>query len=193
MQSNPALRASLLAAAMATSFGQSCAESVADFGGPIEVWHKPKGASEFQLIEVVPNIVPAAMRSYILRAAYAGNAQISSWFIMPFINAVDPNDAMTAANFDATWDEFVNYTEATRPAWVQEAEASQAIANSVTLAKITIGVGGGTINGIAMTSVSTKGNAGGTLAAATRFATSRAVAEGDELMFKYTMQANLPA
>lgn len=193
MKSNPTLRTSLLAAAMATTFGMAASESVADFGGPIEVWHKPKGATEFQLIEVVPNIVPAAMRSYILRAAYAGSAQLSAWYIAPFINAVDPSDALTAANFDSTLDEFTNYTEVARPTWVQDVEASQAIANATTLAKITVGVGGGTINGIVLISVNTKGSGGGTLAAATRFATTRTMAEGDELMFKYTMQANLPA
>lgn len=182
------LRQSLLAAALATAITDQV-----DLGGPIEVWHRKKGARKAALVEVIPNIVPKAMRSYILRAAYAGAAQISNWYIAPFINAVDPTDELTAANFEATLDEFTNYTELTRPAWVQEAEANQAIANSVTLAKITAGPGGGVINGIAMFSVNAKGNGGGLCAAASRFANPRPLEEGDELLFRYTMQANLPA
>lgn len=183
------LRQSLLAAALASAIAS---DQIA-LGGPIEVWHRKKGEGEARLVDLVPNIVPKAMRSYILRAAYAGAAQISSWYITPFINPVDPSDDLTAANFEATLDEFTNYTEGTRPAWVQEAEANQAIANSVTLAKITAGPGGGTINGIVLTSVNVKGNAGGLIAAATRFTGPRDLAEGDELLFRYTMQANLPA
>lgn len=183
------LRKSLLAVALASTLA---AEQV-DLGGPIEVWFKPKGATEAQLVELIPNIVPKAMRSYLLRAGYAGAAQISSWYIAPFASAVDPTDELTAANFEASLDEFTNYTEVTRPAWVQEAEANQAISNSVTLAKITCGAGGGTINGIVLTSVAAKGNAGGLIGAATRFGAPRPMAEGDELLFRYTMQANLPA
>lgn len=190
-------RAILLGALLQASLAAAAAPAEASDGfapaGAIEVWHTSKETGETSLLEVIPNIVPAAMRSYLLRAGYAGGAQISVWYIAPFINAVDPSDALTAANFNATLGEFTNYTESTRPLWAQETEASQAIVNGTTLATITIGTGGGTINGIVLASVSTKGSSAGTLAAATRFGSERAMQEGDTLQFRYTMQANLPA
>lgn len=192
--SNKSLRRSALAAALiATSGGgilmpptEIHAEQV-DLGGPIEVFHNGK------LVEIVPNIVPAAMRSYMLKAAYAGGAQTTQWYIAPFSNATDPTDTLTGTNFDANLDEFINYVELTRPAWDQEVEANQAIVNGTNLATITAGVGGGTVNGIVLISVSTKGNSGGLIAAATRFAAPRVMQETDTLGFRYTMQANLPA
>ena len=153
-------------------------------GGAYEVYHNG------ELVEIAANIVPAAARSYLLKAGVAGGAQISAWYGMPFINAVDPTDALTAANFDATLDEFTNYSEATRPAWVQEAESGQAIVNGTTLMSITIGAGADqVINGFALVSTNTKGGSGGTLLSAFRFAAERPVQEGDVLEFKYTVQA----
>lgn len=154
------------------------------------------GRGEFELyhngvlVETSRNIIPLAMRTYIVAAAYGAGAQITSWFIAPFSNAVTPADSLTAANFGATLAEFTNYTEANRPAWTPAAAANGAIENSVTLATITAGVGGGTINGIALLSVNTKGAATGTLGAATRFSSARALLEGDTLQFKYKMQLN---
>lgn len=158
----------------------------------------PGGAFEFyhngEPIEIAPNLVPAAARSYMLKAAIAGGAQISAWYGMPFINAVDPTDALTAANFEATLDEFTNYGAVTRPAWTQDVEAGQAIANGTTLMSITVGAGEGqVINGFALVSTNVKGGATGTLLAATRFAAPRQVLEGDVLEFKYTMQAQAAA
>lgn len=180
------LNRTLLATALATAIATATAEGP-EPGGFIETYLNGR------LVEITPNIVPAAMRSYLLSAGYAGAAQTTTWYIAPFENAVTPVDTLTAANFDAQLNEFTNYTEANRPQWVREPEANQAIANSVTLAKITCGAGGGTINGIALLSVNTKGAATGLLAAATRFANPRPLQEGDVLEFKYTMQMNLPA
>lgn len=143
-----------------------------------------------ELVEITPNLVPAAARSYWLKAGVAGGAQISAWFGAPFSAAVDPTSALTAANFGSTLTEFTNYGEVNRPAWTQDAEASQAIENAATLMSITIGAGGGTINGIALMSVATKGSTTGTLLAATRFAAARVVVEGDVLQFKYKLQLN---
>lgn len=141
------------------------------------------------LIEQGHNLMPSAARSYILKAAFAGYAQTSSWYVMPFINAVDPTAALTAANFDATLDEFTNYTESTRPAWTQGAEASQEIGNTASLARITCATGGGTINGVALTSVATKGSSSGLVAAAFRFTAARTLLEGDTLDFEYVVGA----
>ncbi len=153
-------------------------------GGPIEVYHNG------ELVEISPNVVPAAMRTYLAKAGYAGFAQISTWYIGAFISAVTPDSTLTAANLEATLDEFTNYDEATRPTWVQDAESAQAIVNGTTLATITIGAGGGTINGIFLTSVNTKGSAAGTVGAATRFVAPRVLLAGDTLQFRYTMQMN---
>lgn len=165
-------------------------EMVAGFipGGAYEVYHNG------ELVELAPNIVPSAARSYLLKAGVAGGAQISSWYGMPFVNGVDPTADLTAANFNATLGEFTNYSEVSRPAWVQDVEAGQAIVNGTTLMSITIGTGADqVINGFALVSTNIKGGAGGTLLAATRFAAERPVQEGDVLEFKYTMQAQAAA
>lgn len=171
-----------LLAALAMSSIPAAAEEVS-YGGPWELYHNG------ELVEIAHNIVPAAARTYLLKAGVGGGAQISAWYVMPFVNALDPTSALTGANFDATLDEFTNYVAGTRPAWAQDAEAAQAISNT-TLASITISAGGGVINGIALTSVSTKGSATGTVLSAVRFAAPRTVLEGDVLEFRYTMQAN---
>lgn len=188
--SHPSVSRAALAAALAGlavgSLQEVSAEQI-DLGGPIEVYHNG------QLVELVPNIVPAAMRSYILKAAYAGGAQYNTWYIAPFSNAVTPGDGLTAANFNSTLAEFTNYVEADRPTWAQDAEAAQAIANATTMAEITCGAGGGVVNGIVLISVPTKGSGAGLIAAATRFTNPRNLQETDTLWFRYTMQANLPA
>ena len=74
--------------------------------------------------------------------------------------------------------------------WVQDGESAQAIENTSTLMGFTIDVGGGTINGIAILSVNTKGAATGTLLSAVRFAAPRAVLAGDVLQFRYKLQYN---
>lgn len=178
-------RASLVAAALAMAAAAQ-AEGLVP-AGFYEVYQNG------QLVEIAPNLIPAEMRSYLLRAGYAGGAQITDWYVGAFSNAVDPADNLTGNTWRASLAEFVNYSEATRPLWAQDVEANQAIANATTLAKITIGAGGGTLNGIVLTSNSAKGTNGGTLGAATRFAAPRPVQEGDTLEFKYTMQLNLPA
>lgn len=185
MHNFTAHRASLVAAALALA-AQAQAEGLVP-AGFYEVYQNG------QLVEIAPNLIPAEMRSYLLRAGYAGGAQITDWHIAPFTNGVDPADNLTGSTWRASLGEFVNYSEATRPAWAQDVEANQAIANATTLATITVGAGGGTLNGIVMVSNSAKGTNGGTLAAATRFGASRPVQEGDTLQFKYIMQLNLPA
>lgn len=135
------------------------------------------------------NVVPTAALSYLLKATLAGFAQISSWYIAPFISAVTPDGTLTAANFEATLDEFVNYTQATRPAWAQDAEASQAIANAAVLATITADTGGGTVNGIVLSSVATKGAATGTIFSGIRFGGPRTMLATDTLDFRLTVGA----
>lgn len=156
-------------------------------GGAYEVYHNG------ELVEIAENLVPAAARTYLLKAGVAGGAQISTWYGMPFINAVDPTSGLTAGNFNATLAEFTNYA-GTRPTWAQDAESGQAIVNGTTLMSITVGAGADqVINGFALVSTNTKGGSGGTLLAATRFAAPRPVLEGDVLEFKYTMQAQAAA
>lgn len=174
-----------------TSVRKQCERALAAgliLGGFAEVFDR-----QGNLEEVAPNIVPAAARSYLLKAGVAGFAQTSSWYVAPWINATDPADNLTAANFEAQLDEFTNYTQANRPAWTQDAESGQAIANAGAMAEITAGVGGGVINGISLLSVATKGNGGGLLLMATRFGAQRTLVEDDSLFFRYTLQFNLPA
>lgn len=157
-------------------------------GGDLELYHNG------ELVEITPNIIPAEWRSQILRQSYAGGAQISQFYIAPFVNEVDVEqiDTLTAANWGTQLSEFIAYDETARPQWQRDAEANQQIANATTLAKITVNAAG-TIWGIVMVTNSAKGSTTGYIAAATKFGSGRGVQAGDTLEFKYTMRANLPA
>lgn len=177
------LRGAILAALALSSPAYAAGSDVAN-AGVFEVYHNG------ELVEIVPNLVPKAARSYLLRSGVALGAQIGTWYGALYINDLAPTDDLTAANFPATLDEFVNYTETARPTWAQDAEANQAIENTTTLMSFTIGTGGGTVSGIALTSVNTKDATTGTLLAATKFSAPRTVLEGDVLQFRYKLQAN---
>lgn len=157
-----------------------------DMGFDCEVFYKPRGAKRSQLIAVAPNIVPNAALTYLIKAGLAGFSQISAWYIAPFSNATTPTSSLTAANFNTTLSEFTNYVESTRQAWTQDAESGGSIVNGTTLATITIGAGGGTINGIGVMSVSTKSSTSGTCLSGIRFGDERPVQEDDELSFRLT-------
>lgn len=139
--------------------------------------------------QIDPNVVTLQGLTYALKAALAGFAQISSWYVAPFSGNVEPTTALTAANFVATQTEFTNYDEATRVAWAQDAESGQLITNDADKADFTIAAGGGTVWGAALTSASAKSAVTGTLLACSKFSNARVLLEDDVLTLEYTITA----
>jgi hypothetical protein len=72
---------------------------------------------------------------------------------------------------------------------VNDAEASQSVANNTTKATFTIDTGGGTIYGAGLLSASAKSSASGKLVCSSAFAASRVLLVADTLAIKYTITA----
>lgn len=135
------------------------------------------------------NLVVTEGRTHLLDVALSQATQNLGFYIAPF----SQNVAVAATWTGATWvglaTEFTNYTEATRQAWVEAGAAASAINNTASPALFTMGVGGGTIRGLALVSESAKGATTGVLIAAARLATDKVMSEGEELRVKYTLSA----
>lgn len=94
----------------------------------------------------------------------------------------------TGAPSDTNGDREIHgeYSEATRPAWGQDAAASQAVSNS-TAVSFSIN-GTATVTGAFLSTVNTKNNQTGTLVAAKLFTGgNKAVSNGDTLEVTYTI------
>lgn len=138
------------------------------------------------------NVITFAALSDILRVYFAQSAQPTAFYVLPFINDVEPAQSLTAATFHATMGEFTNYTESTRPTWAKDAEASQSIANATTPARFTIATGGGTVRGAALSTAQAKLANTGVIVPCARFADDRVLAAGDKLDIEYTILASDP-
>jgi hypothetical protein len=70
-------------------------------------------------LQIDPNVVPIEALDYLLKIGYKTAAgALASWYIGLFQDDVNPSDALTAANADATLNEFTAYTQTTRVQWV---------------------------------------------------------------------------
>lgn len=152
--------------------------------GKVEVEHFRDG--QFLGKYVFPNgIVDVGLVS-LLDVYFAGATQITTWYI----SLVNNSGFSAFANADtmgshAGWTEFTSYDEATRVEWDEDAAASRAITNT-TPAEFTISAAG-TLKGIFVTSVNTKGGATGTLWATAAFTSTVTVADNDVLRITYTV------
>ena len=126
----------------------------------------------------------------LLDIMFHGTTQITAWFL-GLINAsgytgLAAGDTMAS---HAGWAEFTTYSQATRPAWVEDAASSQSITNTA-LAVFSI-TGAATLKGAFLPSDSTKGGAVGTLWSTALFSTGDlAVINGDTVRLKYTLNVS---
>lgn len=126
----------------------------------------------------------------ILNSALRGEGVISAYYIAPFVADVVPPATLTAANFNSTLTEFINYDEATRPAWVSDAASTaQLLENAAAPALFTIAAGAQTeIRGAVLHSSNSKsGNVGTIIAAAKAPAAFLNLADGFEVKIKYRL------
>lgn len=136
------------------------------------------------------NTVMLAARNDVLNVYFRGAAATSSRFIAPFSNNVVPAETLTAANFNSTQTEFTNYTEATRPAWTTNGNATaQVLSNSAAPASYTFDTGGGTVYGAGLLTVATKGATTGLLVSAGMFDDPVTLNAGGVLNIRYDFEA----
>lgn len=138
------------------------------------------------------NLVVNEGLNYFLSVALAQGVQIANFYVAPYSGAYTPVATLNAASFNTNATEFTNYTETTRPLWVEGSVASQVVNNNSTPALITISNGGvTTVSGAALISESTKNSSAGTLISCVRFSAARTgLTQNDELRFKYQIAAS---
>lgn len=132
------------------------------------------------------NLVVNQGLNHVLDVALHGVAAVNPWYVAIFEGNYVPLATDTAATIVAAATECTAYTEATRPEYVEAAAATQSITNSASRATFTFNATK-TIYGAFLTSVATKSATTGTLLAADKAATSKAVTSGDQLLVTYTL------
>jgi len=143
-------------------------------------------------VEKGENLVTNEGLDHILDAVLHAATQITTWYCALF--ETDTTILATHTYAVPGYTESTAYDEATRPEYEEAAASSQSITNSANKATFTIS-GTKTIYGASIvgggTDGDTKGDAagGGTLLAAAKFGSSRAVVDDDVINLTYTISA----
>lgn len=138
---------------------------------------------------VQPNLVVNQGLNHILDVVFHGSTPVSPWYLGLFEGNYTPVAGVTAATIASAATETTAYAETTRPAYDEDAAASQSITNSASRATFTFNATK-TIYGAFIISENTKGGTSGTLLAASRFSASKAVVAADQLLLTYTFNAS---
>lgn len=140
------------------------------------------------------NLIPDEGKLAALNILFGATAKAAAYYLALYAGAVDPASGWTASNFASTATENTStsegYSGSNRPEWVDGTAAANAISNSASKASYSI-VASSTINinGVAMLSVATRGATTGHLMSATRFGSTRQLANGDTYQLAYEIQA----
>lgn len=139
-----------------------------------------------ELIEESPNLVVNEGLNHFLNVVLGATSKIASWYLALFKGNVTPAGTWTCATFDSLATELTEYSETTHPAFVNGTSTAQSIDNAGNEGVFTIN-GTVTCYGAALMSQSTKPTpaSGGTLIAASRFASARSLVASDELNVGY--------
>ncbi len=135
------------------------------------------------------NIVVNTGLNYILDAALSGGTVNTAHYVGLFSNNYTPNNAGVGTLITDLTEVNAKYNETTRPIWSEAGASSQTISNSASPAAFTFNASE-TIYGAFLISNNTKGGTTGTLIAASKFASSRAMLSSDVLNVTYTLSAS---
>ena len=136
-----------------------------------------------------PNLVVDEGINYALDASFSGGTPITTWYVGVYKNNYTPiagNVASTFAGAGIANEANAEYDEATRPTWTEAGVSAKTVTNSASPAVFTFNTTV-TIYGAFLISNNTKGGLTGTLAAASKFASSRAMLAADVLNVTYTI------
>ena len=138
---------------------------------------------------IEPNIVVDEGLNYTLDAAFSSGSAIATWYVSLFKNNYTPLSTDVAATFPGggvASEATTEYSEATRPVWTEAGVVTKSITNTASPAVFTF-ASNVTIYGAFLVSTSTKGGTTGVLAAASKFASSRAMLTADKLNVTYSL------
>ena len=134
------------------------------------------------------NIVVNEGLNTVLNVNFNGTTPITSWYIGLFQGNYTPVASDTAATISANSTESSAYAAGVRQTFVTVTSTAQLITNSASKASFVF-TSGVTIYGAFLASTATINGVSGVLMSAARFATSRVVANGDELLLSYSFSA----
>lgn len=138
--------------------------------------------------EMSENLVVDQALDYLLGAAVGAVSPISNWYIATFTGNVTVLASWTAANFTANSTEWTSYVSATRPAWTRSTVASGGADSFASKASFESTADTQTVRGAALISASAKSSTAGTLMAASRFTSDKALDTGEILDVGYGLQ-----
>lgn len=145
-------------------------------------------AKRGEAAEFSENLVVNEGLDYILKAAVGETAGIANWYIALFTGDVTVVATWTAATFTAASTEWTAYDEAARQVWTKSLVASQGTDSFSNKASFTSSSDSQVVRGAAMLSASAKSAVSGTLLAASRFTSDKALDTGEILDVGYGLQ-----
>lgn len=140
-------------------------------------------------VEKFQNVITDEGIDHMLNVQFNGGAQVSTWYVGIFEGNYTPTTADTMAAFPAAATESTAYAEANRPEFEEATSSAKSITNTANRAVFTINATK-TIYGAFIASSATKSDTTGTLFAAKKFTSSRAVVSGDTISVGYTVNAS---
>jgi hypothetical protein len=149
-----------------------------------QILRKGKVIDEFEC----PNLVTNEGLNHILNVAFNGATPVSPWYLGIFEGNYTPVAGVTAATITAASTECTAYVAATRQEYVEVASTAQTITNAASRASFVFNATK-TIYGAFLASNSAKSATTGTLFAAARFGSAKAVTTDDELLLTYAFTA----
>jgi hypothetical protein len=161
-------------------------ESGLQVGGVFTIEHYRHG--ELIDVEECHNLIVDEGLNHILDVTLHGSTQVGTWYVGLFEGNYTPVAGLTAATVTASATECTAYDESTRVAYNEAAASSKVTTNSANKATFTFNATK-TIYGAFLASASAKSATTGTLLAAARFGSSKAVADDDQLLVTYALSA----
>lgn len=151
----------------------------------IEHWRDGELLTSFSIENGVTN----EGKNFALDCLFNGATQSGTWYIGLIDNtnfsALNATDTMAS---HPTWTEFTGYSQGTRVNWGQAAASAQTVTNG---APATFDfTSGGTIQGIFITNVGTKGATTGKLWSTGSFTSTVPVASSDQLKITYALSCS---
>lgn len=135
------------------------------------------------------NIVVNEGLDYTLDSAFSGGSPITAWYIGLFKNNYAPQASDVAATFPGSGvanEATSEYSQSTRPQWIEAGVVAEVITNTASQATFTF-VTPVNIYGAFLASLPTKATTSGKLAAASKFTNVRAMLATDVLTVTYTL------
>ena len=139
-------------------------------------------------VDETKNLIVNQGLNHILDVVLHGNTPVSPWYIGIFKGNYTPVVGVTGTTIRADSTESNDFTEGARVVYNEAAAASQVTTNSANKAVFTMNATE-TVYGAFLADIAAWASAPGTVLAATRFATSRAVISADVLSVTYAITA----